>query len=138
MIKHRGGCHRSKVRFITKYDPMPVNHCNCNRCRKHFGTVHVFAVFATDDIEIEESTKSMILQGIAVCLCISIFVQTAPLEFMDFQMLLGALSFSQLTYLMILVSSNQKWKFLQIMDQISLQMMALFRNLLERLHLWKD
>ena len=61
MIKHRGGCHRSKVRFITKYDPMPVNHCNCNRCRKHFGTVHVFAVFATDDIEIEESTKSMIL-----------------------------------------------------------------------------
>ena len=57
MIKHQGGCHCGKVRFATEYDPMLVNQCNCNRCRKLFGTVNVFTVFATDDVEIEGSTN---------------------------------------------------------------------------------
>ena len=57
MIKHQGGCHCGKVRFTTGYDPMLVNQCNCNRCRKLFGTVNVFTVFATDDVEIEGSTN---------------------------------------------------------------------------------
>ena len=41
----------------TKYDPMLVNQYNCNCCRRLFGTVNVFTVFATDDIKIEGSTK---------------------------------------------------------------------------------
>ena len=65
MIKHQGGCHCSKVRFITEYDPMLVNQCNCNRCRKLFGTVNVFTVFATDDIEIEGSTKVYDFMGVS-------------------------------------------------------------------------
>jgi len=67
-------------------------------------------------LKLKGQRMSMILWAVAECQCTFISVRTVPLEPMDLQTLLKVLYFCQLAYLMILVSLNQKWKFLEIMD----------------------
>ena len=63
MIKHQGGCHCGKVRFVTEYDPMLVSQCNCSRCRRLMGTVGVYTIYGSSDIEVTGESKSYDFMG---------------------------------------------------------------------------
>ena len=58
MPKHSGGCHCGEIKFQTELDPMMIVKCNCERCRRLFGTVAVSALYTEEEIGIEGPSSS--------------------------------------------------------------------------------
>ena len=58
MHKHTGGCHCGEIKFSKELDPMMVAQCNCNRCRRLFGTPAIGVFYAEDEITIEGDISS--------------------------------------------------------------------------------
>ena len=63
MLKHTGGCHCGAIKFSTELDPMMVGKCNCNRCRRLFGTLAIGVFYAEDEITIEGDISSYGFEG---------------------------------------------------------------------------
>ena len=47
MSEHNGGCHCGKVKFTAK-DPIISVACNCQRCRKLSGSLHLGVIFSKE------------------------------------------------------------------------------------------
>ena len=63
MHKHTGGCYCGAIKFSTELDPMMVGQCNCNRCRRLFGTLAIGVFYAEDEITIEGDISSYGFEG---------------------------------------------------------------------------
>jgi hypothetical protein len=63
MSKHKGGCHCGAVKFWTDLDPMIVNQCNCNRCRKLYGTVNCAAFYHEAEVTFDGTMASYEFTG---------------------------------------------------------------------------
>ena len=48
MTEHNGGCHCGKVKFTAK-DPIISVACNCQRCRKLSGSLHLGVIFSEEN-----------------------------------------------------------------------------------------
>ena len=57
MAKHNGGCHCGKVKFTAK-DPIISVACNCQRCRKLSGSLHLGVIFSEENFSVDGELSS--------------------------------------------------------------------------------
>ena len=57
MSEHNGGCHCGKVKFTAK-DPIISVACNCRRCRKFSGSLHLGVIFSEENFSVDGELSS--------------------------------------------------------------------------------
>ena len=63
MTKLAGSCQCGSITFTSELEPMFVNQCNCERCRKMFGVVQASAIFADHEVEFNGDPSIYTFEG---------------------------------------------------------------------------
>ena len=63
MTKLAGSCQCGSITFTSELEPMFVNQCNCERCRKMFGVVQASAIFADHEVEFNGELSIYTFEG---------------------------------------------------------------------------
>ena len=58
-----GSCQCGSITFTSELEPMFVNQCNCERCRKMFGVVQASAIFADHEVEFNGEPSIYTFEG---------------------------------------------------------------------------